>query len=175
MAGCGSCYNHSSKDHYIVFILGWYPASQNANQDTDANATTSAFKKHLFGFLGDKRKETLVYWADCWQFCHVSKNESMNYDNIKKSVAANIEMRQLCVDLLAINLVIAETICTYTPITWVLNGEGETHTAFLSIFLAIQTNGNYFTSTRGVGQIYNSNTERTLKLYVSAGGSYQGH
>ena len=58
-----------SKDHYIVFIIEWYPASQNANQDTNANATTNAFKKRLFELLGCKRKETLVYWVDCWQFC----------------------------------------------------------------------------------------------------------
>ena len=107
---------------YVVCIIGWYPASRNANRDTNANATTMSLKSHLWELLGWKEGPFLVYWVDCWQFCHDTSNASMNYGAIKTFLAANFEARRLCADLLAINIAIAEAICGNTP-TWVMNGD----------------------------------------------------
>ncbi len=110
---------------YVVYVIGWYPVSQNANRDTNENLTTRSFKSHLWGeLLGCDERTTLVYWVDCWQFCHKSRNARMHYNEITKFVGTSITTQWLCADLLAINIAIAERICVRT-ITWVMNGMGE--------------------------------------------------
>ena len=132
---------------HVVCIVGWYPASKNANHDTNANATTMSFKSHLWELLGCDEREALVYWVDCWQFCHDSRNASMRYNEIKKFVSTSIRTQRLCADLLAINIAIAERIFGRT-ITWVMNGMGETLAAFCSIFPMISTNGGAYICTQ---------------------------
>jgi hypothetical protein len=151
----------------VVCIIGWYPASQNANRDTNANATTRSLKSHLWELLGCEERPSLVYWVDCWQFCHDTSNASMNYGAIKRFVAANIEAQQLCADLLAINIAIAEAICGNTP-TWVMNGVGETLDAFLSISPSIPINGDV-DPTRNIKRAYSSNTDIVRKIYEAEG------
>ncbi len=103
----------TEEGNYVTGIVGWYPASQNANRDTNANATTRSLKSHLRELIGDDRN-VLVYWVDCWQFCHKSSNRSMRYNHIKKFVTKEIEIQRMCADLLAINIAIAEGICGRT-------------------------------------------------------------
>ena len=152
---------------YVVCIIGWYPASRNANRDTNANATTRSLKSHLWELLGWKEGPFLVYWVDCWQFCHDTSNASMNYGAIKTFLAANFEARRLCADLLAINMAIAEAICGNTP-TWVMNGGGETLDAFLSIFPSIPINGDVDPASK-MKRAYSSNTDIVRKIYEAEG------
>jgi hypothetical protein len=147
------------------------PASHNANVDTNANATTRSLKSHLWELLGCAEREALVYWVDCWQFCHKFTNASMNYNKIKKFVAENIKTQRLCADLLAINIAIAETICDDT-ITWVLNGEGETFAALNSIFPGTSDTGG-IDASRADEKLYSSNTEAMRKLYDKANGNLE--
>ena len=162
-----------AKGHYVVCIIGWYPASHNANVDTNANATTRSLKSHLWELLGCAEREALVYWADCWQFCHKSTNASMDYNKIKKFVAENIETQRLCADLLAVNIAIAEKICDDT-ITWVLNGEGETFAALNSIFPGTpDTGGIDIDASRVNEKLYSSNTDAMRKLYDEANGNLE--
>ena len=152
---------------YVVCIIGWYPASRNANRDTNANATTRSLKSHLWELLGCEERPFLVYWVDCWQFCHDTSNASMNYGAIKTFLAANFEARRLCADLLAINIAIAEAICGNTP-TWVVNGVGETLDAFLSIFPSIPINGDVDPASK-IKRAYSSNTDIVRKIYEAEG------
>jgi hypothetical protein len=122
---------------YVVCIIGWYPASKNANHDTNANAMTRSFKSHLWELLGCDDREALVCWVDCWQFCHNSRNASMHYNEIKKFVSTSIRTQnsgyvQTC--LRSTSRSPRESSAVTVTITWVMKGIGETLAAFSSIW-----------------------------------------
>jgi hypothetical protein len=160
-----------TEGNYVTGIIGWYPASQNANRGTNANVTTRSFKSHLKELIGDDRN-VLVYWVDCWQFCHKSRNRSMRYNHIKKFVSKDIEIQRMCADLLAINIAIAESICGHT-IPWVLNGVGETLSTLRSIFPLTPINEEAFTTRSDAINIHSDHTISVRELYARANGNLE--
>ena len=89
-----------NKHNVIVPIIGWYPASRDADIDTNSNATTRSLKSSMALISGVKLENILVIWLDLWPFCHQSCNKNMCYKALNVLMGCNNELKRLCADML---------------------------------------------------------------------------